>query len=276
MPSTLSARRRKPGPGRNSSHISSRIFRPVSRRIAAYLFVLVFLLVWEALSWKLPAFLMPGPGEVAIGLYRFLTNTRQLWHLAASIGHVLGAIALSFVIGALLAVLPYYFPVWRFAVQRRITPFLSAFPGVGWTLLAVMWFGINSGAVVFAISAVLAPFALVNLSAGLSNLDRELLEMSRSFSRSRLRQFTHVIVPLLYPFVFATLRIMFGVAWKVTLTAELFGGNSGLGYLINLARQDFDTTTIFVSIVLIVVFVYGTDLLVFAPLQKRLSRQYAQ
>ncbi len=49
--------------------------------------------------------------------------------------------------------------------------------------------------------------------------------------------------------MFATLRIMFGVAWKVTLTAELFGGNSGLGYLINMARQDFDTTTIFVSIV---------------------------
>jgi NitT/TauT family transport system permease protein/sulfonate transport system permease protein len=254
----------------------SRVFRGLSRRWAANLFVLVFLLAWEALSFKLPPFLLPGPGEVALGLYRFLTNARQLGHLAASIGHVLGAIGLSFVIGALLALLPYYFPVWRFAVQRRLAPFLSAFPGVGWTLLAVMWFGINSGAVVFAIGAVLVPFALVNLSAGLLNLDRELLEMGRSFSRSRLRLFTRVILPLLYPFIFATLRIMFGVAWKVTLTAELFGGNSGLGYLINLARQDFDTTTIFVSIVLIVVFVYGSDLLIFQPLQKRLSRQYAQ
>ncbi|ANN74035.1 hypothetical protein BAU08_24150 [Bordetella bronchialis] len=246
------------------------------RRWAAHLFTLAFLAVWEAASWALPPFLLPGPGEVAMGLYRFLASPHQVWHLAVSIGHVLGAIALSFVIGALLALLPYYFPVWRFAIQHRLAPLINAFPGVGWTLLAVMWFGINSGAVIFAISAVLTPFALVNLWAGLSHLDGELLEMSRSYTRSRWRQFRLVIVPLLYPFVFATLRIMFGVAWKVTLTAELFGGNSGLGYLINMARQDFDTAAIFVCIVLIVMFVYGMDRLVFSPVQNRLSRQYAQ
>ncbi|OZI62662.1 ABC transporter permease [Bordetella genomosp. 11] len=262
-----------------SSSLSARGPAPARmprRSWAPHLFTLAFLAAWEGASWLLPPFLLPGPGEVARGLYRFLLNPHQLWHLAVSIGHVLGAIALSFVIGALLALLPYYFPVWRFAVQHRLAPLLNAFPGVGWTLLAVMWFGINSGAVIFAISAVLTPFALVNLWAGLRSMDEDLLEMSRSYTRSRWRQFRHVVVPLLYPFVFATLRIMFGVAWKVTLTAELFGGNSGLGYLINMARQDFDTTTIFVSIVLIVLFVYGTDRFVFSPLQHRLSRQYAQ
>jgi NitT/TauT family transport system permease protein/sulfonate transport system permease protein len=68
---------------------------------------------------------------------------------------------------------------------------------------------------------------------------------------------------------------MFGVAWKVTLTAELFGGSSGLGYLINLARQEFDTATIMAAIVIIIAFVHGVDRLVFAPLQNRLSRHYA-
>ena len=71
--------------------------------------------------------------------------------------------------------------------------------------------------------------------------------------------FVLILVPSLYPFIFATLRIMFGVAWKVTLTAELFGGNSGLGYMINLARQEFDTATIFAAIILIIAFVHGID-----------------
>ncbi len=247
-----------------------------SKRAAAHGFTLAFLAIWEAASWVLPPLLLPGPGEVAVGLYRFLANPHQLWHLAVSIGHVLGAIVLSFAIGAALALLAYYVPVLRFAIHRSLAPFLNAFPGVGWALLAVMWFGINSSSVVFAISAVLTPFALVNLAAGLANVDGELVEMAQSFSRNRFRQFTRVLVPLLYPFVFATLRIMFGVAWKVTLTAELFGGNAGLGYLINMARQDFDTQTIFVAIILIVIFVYGVDRLVFSPLQNRLSRQYVQ
>ena len=45
-------------------------------------------------------------------------------------------------------------------------------------------------------------------------------------------------------------------SWKVALTAELFGGNAGLGYLVNVARQEFDTPTIFAVIVLIIAFVY--------------------
>jgi NitT/TauT family transport system permease protein len=82
-------------------------------------------------------------------------------------------------------------------------------------------------------------------------------------------------VPSLYPFIFATLRIMFGVAWKVTLTAELFGGNNGLGYMINLARQEFDTATIFAAIILIIGFVHGMDRYVLGPLQASVSRHHA-
>ncbi len=88
--------------------------------------------------------------------------------------------------------------------------------------------------------------------------------------------FALILVPSLYPFIFATLRIMFGVAWKVTLTAELFGGNSGLGYMINMARQEFDTTTIFAAIILIIAFVHGVDELVLGPLQASVSRHYAR
>jgi len=142
-------------------------------------------------------------------------------------------------------------------------------------LLSIMWFGVTPLTVIFAISAVLVPFALVNMSAGLANLDSEIIEMAGSFTRRRWRMFALVIVPSLYPFIFATLRIMFGVAWKVTLTAELFGGNSGLGYMINLSRQEFDTATIFAAIILIIGFVHGIDQYVLAPLQKSVSRHYA-
>jgi NitT/TauT family transport system permease protein/sulfonate transport system permease protein len=67
---------------------------------------------------------------------------------------------------------------------------------------------------------------------------------------------------------------MFGVAWKVTLTAELFGGNQGLGYLINLARQDFDTATIFVVILIVIVAVYAADRLLLAPAERALARRF--
>jgi len=104
---------------------------------------------------------------------------------------------------------------------------------------------------------------------------RELIEMATSFTRQRWRSFAKVVLPSLYPFIFATLRIMFGVAWKVTLTAELFGGNSGLGYMINLSRQEFDTATIFAAIIVIIAFVHSMDQYILAPLQASVSRHYA-
>lgn len=246
------------------------------RVAAAHAFTALFVLIWEAAAQAAPSYLLPGPVETALRVVKFLTSRHDLGHLASSIGHVAVSIVLSFIIGTALAFIPYYLPVCRFAVERRLAPFLNAFSGIGWTLLAVMWFGVNSGAVVFAISAVLTPFALVNMAAGLANLDRETLEMAQSFTRRPVSVFALVIVPSLTPFIFATIRIMFGVAWKVTLTAELFGGNRGLGYLINLARQEFDTTTILASIILIIAFVHGMDRLVFAPIQARLSRHYAR
>ena len=84
----------------------------------------------------------------------------------------------------------------------------------------------------------------------------------------------HVQSWSLWPFIFATIRISFGVAWKVALTAELFGGNTGLGYLLNLARQDFDMPLVLGVIIIIVAFVYTTDRLFFAPVQAVLARHH--
>ena len=61
----------------------------------------------------------------------------------------------------------------------------------------------------------------------------------------------------------------------MALTAELFGGNSGLGFVVNLARQSFDTAQIFAVIAIIVLIAILSDNFILAPLQARLSRQYA-
>ena len=246
-----------------------------ARRLAAHLFTLLFLAAWQAAALVAPSYLLPSPAQVAWRLWSFVTSWRDLGHLTASLYHVAAAIVISFVIGSLLALIPYYVPLLRFAIERRIGPFLNSFSAIGWTLLSIMWFGVSPLTVIFAISAVLVPFALVNMLAGLTNLDAEILEMAESFTRQGWRMFALVIVPSLYPFIFATLRIMFGVAWKVTLTAELFGGNSGLGYMINLSRQEFDTATIFAAIILIIAFVHTMDRYILAPLQASVSRHYA-
>lgn len=245
-----------------------------AKAIVAAAFALALGAGWAYASTQLPPFILPSPAKVAEASVRFFTSPRQLAHLAATLMHIAWAVAISFVLGSALALLAHYSRWLAPTVHGRLSPFLNAFSGIGWTLLAVIWFGVSTPTVIFSISVVLLPFAIINLREGLIALDRELEEMSRSFGRGGWRQFTLVVVPALIPFAAATLRIMFGVAWKVTLTAELFGGSQGLGYLINLARQEYDTELIFTVILFIILAVYLADRLIFQPIERYTARQF--
>lgn len=246
----------------------------VTKAVVAASFALALGAAWVIASAQLPPFILPSPQKVGEAAVRFFTTPRQLAHLAATLTHVGVSIVLSFVAGALLALAAHYATWSAPLVHRRLSPFLNAFSGIGWTLLAVIWFGVSTPTVIFSITVVLLPFAIINLREGLVALDRELDEMGRSFGRSRWRNFVLVVLPALVPFAAATLRIMFGVAWKVALTAELFGGSSGLGYLINLARQEYDTELIFTVILFIIVAVYLADRCIFQPIERVTARQF--
>jgi NitT/TauT family transport system permease protein len=246
-----------------------------TQRALAMGFLLALGLAWYASTGRVPAYVLPPPGEVAAAMLSFVTSAQRLSHLGATLAHIGAAIAIAFALGSLLAFAAHYARWSGPAIHQRLSPFLSAFSGIGWTLLAVIWFGVSSFTVVFTIVVVLLPFAMVNLREGLLALDAELTEMGQSFGRSRWRSWRLLVAPALLPLVAATLRIMFGVAWKVTLTAELFGGGRGLGYMINMARQDYDTATIFAVILFIILAVTLADRLLFAPLERFTARHFA-
>jgi NitT/TauT family transport system permease protein len=245
-----------------------------TKALVALIFGVALAASWVIASSELPAYILPSPKTQLNSAIAFFTSPRRLLHVQATITAVVVSIAISFVVGAVLALTAFYLRWTEPLIHRRLSPFLNSFSGIGWTLLAVIWFGVSPATVIFSVSIILLPFALINLREGLRTLDGELGEMAQSFSRSKWRSFTAIIAPALFPFATATLRIMFGVAWKVVLTAELFGGSIGLGYVINLARQEFDTGTIFTVIAFIIVAVYFTDRLVFAPMERVTARRF--
>ena len=236
---------------------------------------LLFLLIWGAAASVLPDYLLPGPISVLRLAASLLTSPLFLWDAFCSVWHIAASIALALVVGMALALTVHFVPATRIAINGRLNPFLSSFSTIGWIFLSVIWFGLNDFSVIFVVAVTLLPFALSNLRTGLEQLDKETVEMARSFGHRKTRLVGLVIMPLMVPYIFATLRICLGVAWKVMLTAELFGGTSGLGHLISRARAEFDTPAIFSVILIIVVFVYASDKFVLEPMQMRLRRNYA-
>ena len=248
-----------------------RITAVAGRSIAAHVFTLAALAAWEVASWSFPVYLLPGPAVVARSLWALLTTPAGLAQAGASLFHVGMALLGAFLVGTVVALLPYYIGGLRLAIDARLTPFLNSFPGIGWTLLAIIWLGLGLSTVIFAVAVILVPFMIINIREGVRTVDRDLIEMAASFGANRWREFIHIILPSLLPFMFSAIRVSFGVAWKVTLTAELFGGTRGLGYTMNVARQELETPQIYAVIVLIVAIVYLGNRFVFDPLQRQLQ-----
>lgn len=244
------------------------------RKLAAHLFVVALFVVWTLAALRLPGYVLPAPLTVLQQIGAFVTSAKLAGHIAASIIHVAAALALAFVVGTALALAGHYVPITRVLIGR-LAAFLNSFSSIGWALLAILWFGLNDASVIFVIGIIILPIYMINMQAALDQLDADLIEMTASFTQSWSRAFSLVVLPALYPFMLATTRLAFGIAWKVALTAELFGGNSGFGFLVNIARQDIDTPRIFAVIALMIVIAYLADHFLFAPLGRYLTRHYA-
>jgi NitT/TauT family transport system permease protein/sulfonate transport system permease protein len=246
--------------------------RRLLARILADGLVVAAVLGWWAMAKSLPANILPTPAAVAAELWLLFTDSVYLGHTAVSVLRVVFSVILALVVGGLLAFWPMRQPWARGIVHTRIKPFLNSFPSIGWAILAVIWFGVSDFTAVFVQVAILIPFCLINLSEGLKELDREALEMARSFTRSRLKIFVMITLPLLLPYIVGALRIAYGVAWKIALVSELFGGGSGIGSLMWEAAQSAKPALLYASCFAIVLIFFAGEKLVLDPLSRRVRR----
>ena len=249
---------------------------PLRRRVLSHVLadglVAAVVLGWWAMAKSLPANILPTPAAVAEQVWLLFTDRVYLGHTAVSVMRVLLSVTLALLLGGLIAFWPLGQPWARAIVHERIKPFFNSFPSIGWAILAVIWFRVSDFTAIFVQVAILIPFCLINISAGLKELDREALEMARSFTRSRWKVLVKITLPLLLPYIVGALRIAYGVAWKIALVSELFGTGSGIGYLMGEAQQSAKPALLYACCFAIVLIFFAGEKLVLDPLSRRVRR----
>ncbi len=230
--------------------------------------VLLFLGWW----WASNPLSLPEPWVVAGGLVELFGDADMLGHIASTTIRIILAVIIAGLFGLGLALLGHSVPIAREIVFDRIQPFLNSMPSAGWALFGVIWFGTNHFTIMFVVVMILVPFTLVNIAEGLREMDREALEMARSFTRNRRKIFFKITLPLLMPYIMGALRIGYGVGWKVGIIAELFGGESGIGFVIQRAQTVTDNVTVFAACFAMVLLFWAGEKLVLDPL----ARKYQQ
>jgi len=185
-----------------------------------------------------------------------LLRHAQYTLLAAAGGFLLGGVP-----GALIP----------FALRRapRLTAVLDPYLVAGYGMpklalapLFILWFGIELASKVVLVASIVFFLVFFSTAAGVRGVDLRLVAMARVAGASERAVARHVVWPGAVPYIFAGLRISLPYAIGAAVVGEMISANRGLGYLIQAASQDFDTTNVFVGLLALTVLIVAVNVIV--------------
>lgn len=185
------------------------------------------------------------------------------WSLALSgeLTHHVAVSALEFVIGfgsaSVIGVALGFAMATNRAVQDTLDPWVSFFyssPLVALIPFFILVFGVGITSKIAIIFVVSIFPILLNAFAGIRSADENLLEVGAAFNCTRWQVFEKILIPAALPYIVVGLRLGIGRALTGVVVAELFGSTAGLGWLIGVAGQSFDTPTVLFGVLMFSIF----------------------
>lgn len=207
--------------------------------------VLCVLVLWELITDVLrlmPAYMLPSPLEVCKAFAYKISgglnpDGASLWtHIATSLKIALGGYIAGVAVGVPLGVaMAWYKKVDLFV--KPLFDLLRPIPPLAWIPLMILWFGIGYGAkvAIIFISSMIA--CVVNSYAGIKQTRQVHIWVAKTFAATNLQILFKVALPTARPMILTGLKTSLGSAWMALVAAELLASTSGLGYMIQMARQ---------------------------------------
>nr|WP_245631621.1 ABC transporter permease [Curtobacterium ammoniigenes] len=217
----------------------------------------------------------PSPRDVLGALGQLWTTGRLpqaiLTSLERGVFGFLIAAAIATPIGMLLAEIR----ILRRAVGPLITG-LQVLPSVAWVPAAILWFGLTDATAYFVVLMGAIPSIVNGLLSGVDQVPPLYGRVGTVLGAGRVERSVLIVMPAALPGYLAGLKQGWAFSWRSLMAAEIIttGGSMGfgLGTLLDQSRQLFDLSSVFVTIVAVLVIGMLVELAVFAPIERAVAR----
>ena len=184
----------------------------------------------------------------------------SLWRVAVgTVLAILLAVPLGILMGVSRGVSSFLSPLFRF---------FSVLAGIAWIPIATLWFGYGFGAITFVIFNAVFFVVAYNTLLGVSTIPMPIRHAAASLGTSRWQLLKEVLVPGALPNIVTGVRTGMGFAWRGLIAAEMIATNTGLGYMLFLARDFYRTEVIVFAMIIIGIIWLVLDRLLLAPLER--------
>jgi NitT/TauT family transport system permease protein len=193
----------------------------------------------------------------------------------------LETLLVSYAIGVLLATI-----LTSVAISSRIgtdlletlTSMFNPLPAIALLPLALIWFGLGVGSVIFVVVHSVLWAVALNTHGGFRSVSATMRMVGQNYGLRGFRLVYLVLIPGAFPSILTGLKIGWAFAWRTLIAAELvFGvssGTGGLGWYIFENRNQLETANVFAGLFLVIVIGLVVENLIFAGIERRTVRRW--
>nr|WP_027507067.1 ABC transporter permease [Rhodococcus sp. UNC23MFCrub1.1] len=218
------------------------------------------LILWQIASAAgvLSERVLPAPSLILDAGIELARNGELADALLVSGTRVIQGLVLGGVIGVLLGSLVGLSRLAEATVDPPLQ-MLRALPHLGLIPLFILWFGIGETPKILLVALGVAFPLYLNTFSAIRQIDRKFLDTAVVLGFSWRQRFSVIIAPSIAPQLLVGLRQSLAIAWLSLIVAEQINAESGLGYIINNARDFLRVDTIIFGLVVYALMGITTD-----------------
>ena len=164
------------------------------------------------------------------------------------------------------------------SLLETLTAMLNPLPAIALLPLALLWFGLGEGSLVFVLLHSVTWVVAMNTHAGFQSVSQTLRMVGRNYGLNPASYVVRILVPAAFPSILSGLKIGWAFAWRTLVAAELvFGassGKGGLGWYIFENKNELEIANVFAGLLTVIFIGLIIDSLVFRQIENRTLRRW--
>jgi NitT/TauT family transport system permease protein len=181
---------------------------------------------------------------------------------------------------ALAAVLTMFAIMSRFGRDflETLTAMFNPLPAIALLPLALLWFGLGTGSLVFVLIHSVVWAVALNTHSGFQSVSSTLRIVGRNYGLSGVRYVSKILIPAAFPSILTGLKIGWAFAWRTLIAAELvFGvssGSGGLGWFIYENKNQLEIPSVFAGLLTVILIGLFVENCIFGLIERATIRKW--
>ena len=155
---------------------------------------------------------------------------------------------------------------------ETLTSMFNPLPAIALLPLALIWFGLGNGSLVFVLVHSVTWAIALNTHSGFLSVSNTLKMVGRNYGLRGLNYVWKILIPAAFPSILTGLKIGWAFAWRTLIAAELvFGvssGSGGLGWFIFENKNQLDIPSVFAGLLTVIIIGLVVENLIFRTIER--------